>query len=70
MTKNVTDFRLLSVRWHAQGRGNAGLILVPPTRTRTLAAVPALARTIAKVILDHPEGLAGAERWIGPLDDA
>jgi len=25
---------------------------------------------MGKVILDHLDGLAGAERWIGPLDDA
>lgn len=67
VTNNVKDFRPLAAQWLAQGRIHAGLILVPPTRTRTRAAVPALARAIEQVLRDHPDGLAGAERWIGPL---
>jgi hypothetical protein len=67
VTNNVKDFRPLAAQWLAQGRIHAGLILVPPTRTRTRAAVPALACAIEQVLGDHPDGLAGAERWIGPL---
>jgi len=67
VTNNVKDFRPLAAQWLAQGRIHAGLILVPPTRTRTRAAVPALARAIEQVLGDHLDGLAGAERWIGPL---
>lgn len=67
VTNNVRDFRPLAAQWLAQGRIHAGLILVPPARTRTRAAVPALARAIEQVLRDHPDGLAGTERWIGPL---
>jgi hypothetical protein len=67
VTNNVKDFRPLAARWLAQGRIHAGLILVPPTWTRTRAAVSALAHAIEQVLRDHPDGLAGAERWIGPL---
>ena len=69
VTNNVKDFRPLAAQWLAQGRIHAGLILVPPTRTRTRAAVPALARAIDQVLRDHPEGLPGAEQWIGRLSD-
>ena len=67
VTNNVKDFRPLAAQWLAQGQIHAGLILVPPTRARTRAAVPALARALEQVFRDHPDGLAGAERWIGPL---
>ena len=67
VTNNVKDFRPLAAQWLAQGRIHAGLILVTPTRTRTRAAVPALARAIEQVLRDHPDGLASAERWIEPL---
>ena len=67
VTNNVKDFRPLAAQWLAQGRMHAGLILVPPTRTRTRAAVPALAQAIEQVLSDNPDGLAGAEYWIGPL---
>lgn len=67
VTNNVRDFRPIAAQWLAQGRNHAGLIFVPPTRTRTRAAVPALARAIEHVLRDNPDGLAGTERWIGPL---
>jgi predicted nuclease of predicted toxin-antitoxin system len=70
ITNNVKDFRPLAAERLAQGRTHAGLILVPSTRTRTRAAITALATAIAKVLEDHPAGLAGSERWIGPLRSA
>ena len=70
ITNNVRDFRPLAAQWLGQGRLHAGVILVPPTRTRTRAAVPALADAIEQVLRDHPEGLAGSERWLGPLAGA
>jgi len=67
ITNNVKDFRPLAAERLAQGRTHAGLILLPSKRTRTRAAVATLAGAIEKVLHDHPDGLAGSERWIGPL---
>jgi predicted nuclease of predicted toxin-antitoxin system len=67
VTNNVKDFRPLAAEWLATGRAHSGLILVPSTRTRTRAAIAALARAIAQVMRDNPAGLANSERWIGPL---
>ena len=67
ITNNVKDFRPLAAEQLAQGRTHAGLILLPSKRTRTRAAIATLAEAIEKVLHDNPDGLAGAERWIGPL---
>jgi predicted nuclease of predicted toxin-antitoxin system len=67
ITNNVKDFRPLAAERLAQGRTHAGLILLPSKRTRTRAAVATLAGAIEQVLRDHPSGLAGSERWIGPL---
>jgi CBS domain-containing protein len=67
ITGNVKDFRPLAAERLAQGRTHGGLILVPTTRSRTRAATAALASAIEKVLHDHPDGLPGSERWIGPL---
>ena len=67
VTNNIKDFRPLAAERLAQGRTHGGLILVPSTRTRSRAAVTVLAGAIEKVLHDHPDGLAGSERWIGPL---
>lgn len=68
ITNNIKDFRPLAAELLAEGREHAGLILVPSTRVRTRAAIAGLARAIEKLLHDHPDGLAGSERWIGPLD--
>jgi predicted nuclease of predicted toxin-antitoxin system len=65
ITNNVKDFRPVAGERLAQGRTHAGLILVASKRTRTLGAVATLAGAIEKVLHDHPDGLAGSERWIG-----
>jgi predicted nuclease of predicted toxin-antitoxin system len=67
VTNNIKDFRPLAATRLAQGQTHAGLILVPSTRTRTRSAIAALAAAIEEVLHDHPEGLEGSERWIGPL---
>lgn len=67
ITNNVKDFRPLAAERLAKGRTHPGLIFVPSKRTRTRAAVATLATAIEKVLRDHPEGLEGSERWIGPL---
>jgi predicted nuclease of predicted toxin-antitoxin system len=67
VTNNIKDFRPLAAEWLAQGRVHAGLILLPSTRTRTRNAIAAVAAAIENVLRDHPDGLSGSERWIGPL---
>lgn len=67
VTNNVKDFRPLAAEWLAQGRVHAGLILLPSTRTRTRHAIAAIADGIEGILRDHPDGLIGSERWIGPL---
>jgi predicted nuclease of predicted toxin-antitoxin system len=67
VTNNIKDFRPLAAEWLAQGRVHAGLILLPATRTRTRGAIAAVADAIEDVLRDHPDGLSGSERWIGPL---
>lgn len=70
ITNNVKDFRPLAAEWLAQGRTHAGLVLLPSSRTRTRAAVATLADAVEAVLRAHPDGLAGSERWIGPLPNA
>jgi hypothetical protein len=70
ITNNVKDFRPLAAARLAQGGTHAGLILVPSTRTRIRSAIGALASAIVGVLHDHPDGLEGSERWIGPLSAA
>lgn len=70
VTNNVKDFRPLAAEWLAQGRVHAGLILLLSTRTRTRHAIAAVAAAIENVLRDHPDGLNGSERWIGPLPNS
>lgn len=67
ITNNIKDFRPLAAEWLAQGSTHPGLILLPAARVRTRAAIPPLAVAIAKVLQANPQGIAGSERWIGPL---
>ena len=67
VTNNVKDFRPLAAEWLAQGRVHAGLILLPSKRTRTRDTIAAVAAAIENTLRDHPDGLSGIERWIGPL---
>jgi predicted nuclease of predicted toxin-antitoxin system len=67
VTNNITDFRPLAAGWLAEGRTHPGLILLPSARRRTRSAVPALAAAVEAILRAHPEGIAGTERWIGPV---
>lgn len=67
VTNNIKDFRPLAAEWLARGRTHAGLIVLPSSRTRTRTAVAALADALEGVLSEHPAGLSGSERWIGPL---
>lgn len=68
VTNNIKDFRPIAAERLADGRGHAGLILLPAGRTRSRAATGALADAIETVIRAHPGGIADAEHWIPPLD--
>ena len=63
VTNNIKDFRPLAAEWLPQGRGHAGLILLPSTRTPTRSAIAAVAAAIENALRDHPDGLSGSERW-------
>jgi hypothetical protein len=67
VTNNIKDFRPLAAEWMAQGRVHAGLVFLPSSRTRTRSAVPGLVAAIEGVLREHPDGLSGCERWVGPL---
>jgi predicted nuclease of predicted toxin-antitoxin system len=67
ITNNIKDFRPLAAEWLAQGRVHAGLILLPSKRTRTRDSIAAVADAIESILRDHPDGLSGSERWIGPI---
>ena len=67
VTNNIKDFRPLAAEWLRQGRVHAGLILLPSARTRSRHAIAAVAGAIENVLRNHPDGLSGSERWIGPL---
>jgi hypothetical protein len=70
ITNNIKDFRPLAALWLSQGGVHGGLILLPSARTRTRAATTKLAESIAGILRDNPDGLAGSERWISPLPSA
>ena len=70
VTNNIKDSRPLAAERLARGQSHAGLILLPSSRTRTRAAIGALAASIEAVLREHPNGLTSSERWIGPLTGA
>ncbi len=67
ITNNVRHFRPIAAQRLAQGKQHAGLILLPSSRVRNRAATVALADAIEAVMRANPEGIPGAERWVGPL---
>ena len=69
VTNNIKDFRPLAAERLARGQAHGGLILLPSSRTRTRAAVTALADATERVLREHPDGLHSGERWVDPLSD-
>jgi hypothetical protein len=67
VTNNIKDFRPLAAERIADGRGHAGLILLPARRSRRHDAIGTLADAIEAVMRAHPGGISGAEHWIAPL---
>ena len=66
VTNNIKDYRPLTAGRVAQGKGHAGLILLPSTRSRSRSAVQVLADGVEGVMRDNPGGLADSERWVAP----
>jgi len=67
VTNDIKDFRPIAAERLTSGQGHAGLILVPARRDRSRDATGALADAIEIMMHAHPEGIPGAEHWIGPL---
>jgi predicted nuclease of predicted toxin-antitoxin system len=67
ITNNGKDFRPIATERLARDEPNAGLILLPSTRTRTRSAVEMLVDAIDRILSEHPDGLAASETWIPPL---
>lgn len=66
VTNNVKDYRPVAARRLTEGRGHGGLILLPSTRSRSRAAVHALADGVERIMRDNPGGLDDSERWVAP----
>jgi len=66
VTNNIKDFRPIAARRLQRGEGHSGLVLIPSTMPRNLAATGRIAGTLKRLMLDCPEGIANSERW---LDD-
>jgi hypothetical protein len=67
VSNNLQDFRPIAAQRIADGRGHAGLILLPSSRPRGRDATGALADAIEAVMRAHPQGIPSAEHWIPPL---
>lgn len=68
VTNNIKDFRPIAAQRLTDGRGHGGLILLPAKRSRTRAAVRALADGIESAMRANPDGIADSERWVPPPD--
>ena len=67
VTNNIKDFRVIAAERLTDGRGHAGLILLPAKRSRTRAAAHALADGIEAIMRANPGGIPNSERWVPPL---
>jgi len=66
VTNDIKDFRPIAAERLTDGRGHAGLILLPASRSRSRDATGALVGDIEALMRAHPDGIPGAEHWIGP----
>lgn len=67
VTNNVKDYRPIAAARLADRRDHGGLILLPSKRSRTRAAIGALADAIEAIMRANPRGIAGSEHWVPPL---
>lgn len=65
VTNDIKDFRPIAAERLADGRGHAGLILLPASRS--LDATGELADAIEALMRAHPGGIVGSELWIARL---
>jgi hypothetical protein len=66
VTNDIKDFRPIAAERLTDGRGHAGLILLPASRSRSRDATGALAGAIEVLMRAHPDGVADSEYWIAP----
>jgi hypothetical protein len=66
LTNDIKDFRPIAAERLTDGRGHAGLILLPASRCRSRDATGALAGAIEVLMHARPDGIADAEHWIAP----
>ncbi len=66
VTNDVKDFRPIATERLTDGRGHAGLILLPASRSRSRDATGRLADAIESVMRTHPNGIPDAEHWVPP----
>ena len=64
VTNNIKDFRPIAAERLTDGRGHAGLILLPTDRSRRRDSTGVLADAIEGLMRAHPEGIPDAEHWI------
>jgi NADP-dependent 3-hydroxy acid dehydrogenase YdfG len=67
VTNDIKDFRPIAAERLADGRGHAGLILLPAGRSRSRHATGALADAIELLMRAHPKGINDSEYWIAQL---
>jgi hypothetical protein len=66
VTNDIKDFRPIAAERLTDGRGHAGLILLPASRSRSRDATGALVGAIETLMRAHPNGIADSEHWIAP----
>jgi hypothetical protein len=67
ITNDIKDFRPLAAERLVDGRGHAGLILLPASRSRRRDDTGRLADAIETVMRAHPAGIPSAEHWVAPF---
>lgn len=67
VTNDIKDFRPIAAERLTDGRGHAGLILLPASRSRSRDATGMLAEAIEVLMHAHPDGIADMECWISPF---
>lgn len=66
VTNNIKDFRKIASERLVEGRGHAGLVLVPSSRGRRRDHIGKLADAIEALMRAHPDRVPDTEHWIPP----
>jgi Domain of unknown function (DUF5615) len=67
VTNDIKDFRPIAAERLTDGRGHAGLILLPASRSRSRDSTGKLADAIEALMCAHPNGIADSEYWTAPI---